>query len=204
MQKRLGLSCAIIAVSLAGCSTLGISNRSLEYKQTADLPALQYPSDITARAATPLYPAPSIDALALKNAPVYANKRGNRFQMPRPEAIADNTIATDFNDQSNHVGRPLLLSNNDDFPLLRIEGPSSAIWQYTQATIATLNYPLISQGKDGYESTIKVGEDSYVLRLSFFAGRSYDLQLFQLDNQPANADKAKDILTQIYQNWPSK
>lgn len=203
MHIRLVLSCAI-AVSLVGCSSLGISNRSLEYKETPTLAPLQYPSSINARPATPLYPAPSIDELALKNAPVYANKRGNRFQLPRPEAIAQGAIATDFNDASNHVGRPLLLNNSEDFPLLRIEGPSSAIWQYAQATIATLNYPLLSQGKDGYESTIKVGEDSYVLRLSFVAGRSYDLQLFQLDNQPADADKAKDILTQIYQNWPSK
>ncbi len=203
MHIRLGLSCAIAATSLVGCSTLGISNHSLDYKNSPEIPALTYPSNINARSATPLYPAPSIEHDALKNAPDYENKRGNRFVLPRPEILAQGAVANNnSNEQNPHVGRPLLLSDSEDSPLLRIEGPSSTIWQYTQATISTLNYSIIAQGKDGYESTIKVGEDSYVLRLSFFAGRSYDLQLFQLNNQAADANKAKDILTQIYQNWP--
>lgn len=204
MHIRLGLSCAIAAMSLAGCSSLGISNRSLEYKTVPDVAALSYPSNLTPRAPSAMYPAPNIDALALQNAPLYANKRGDRFALPRPDAMAQTSNSSDTDNSNEHVSRPFLMSNNDDFPLLRIEGPSSAIWQYTLATLSVLNYQVQSKPQDGYESTITVGEQSYLLKLNFFAGRAYDLQLFQLDNQPADADKAKDILTQIYQNWPTK
>ena len=87
MQLRFGFIAALSVLSLAGCSSLAINNGSLDYKDAATLAPLQYPEGSVVRPATPLYPAPSVDPLATANAPKLENARGNRFAMPRPEAM---------------------------------------------------------------------------------------------------------------------
>jgi len=61
MQLRLGLTLALSVLSLAGCSSLAVSNKSLNYKETATLEPLQYPEGSMVRPATPLYPAPTVE-----------------------------------------------------------------------------------------------------------------------------------------------
>ena len=73
MQLRLGLTLALSVVSLAGCSSLAVNNGSLDYKETATLEPLKYPEGSMVRPATPLYPAPTVEALALEHAPVLEN-----------------------------------------------------------------------------------------------------------------------------------
>ena len=69
MQLRLGLSLALSVFTLAGCSSLAFSNGTLDYKKTTDVETLKYPEGSMVRPATPLYPAPSVDPLAIEHAP---------------------------------------------------------------------------------------------------------------------------------------
>ena len=201
MQLRFGLTLALSALSLAGCSTIGISNGSLDYKNTTTLEPLKYPEGTMARPATPLYPAPVVEPLAIQNAPKFENKRANRFDLPRPEVaqIAASNLNTDA---SMMLGRPQLLTDGNANPLIKIDGNSATIWQYTLATLSSLNYSVIGQSKNGYEATVKIDNKTYVLRLTS-VGSSNNLAVFNADSSFADKEKAAELLTQIYQNWPA-
>lgn len=88
MQLRIGLALTLSALSLAGCSSMSINNGSLDYKNTTTLEPLKYPEGSLVRPATPLYPAPTVEQLAIDNAPKLENKRGNRFALPRQNQLS--------------------------------------------------------------------------------------------------------------------
>ena len=153
------------------------------------------------RPATPLYPAPVVETLAIENAPKLENERGNRFALPRPEKAETNSVPANQLDVTN-VSRPQLLRDGNQNPLLKIDGNSATIWQYTLASLSTLNHTLVGQSKNRYEVTVKVDQQIYVLRLSS-VGTSNNLAVFNADNSFADQEKAAELLTQIYQNWPA-
>ena len=200
MQLRLGVVLVISALSLAGCGRFALNNHSLDYKKAQALEPLKFPDNATVRPFTPLYPAPTVDALAIEHAPNFVNKTGNRYALPRPEAMqssgnpAASTTAT--------LGRPQLVMDGNKNPLLKVDGPPAAAWQYTFATLSSLNYKVVSQAENGYEATIKVGDQNYLLKLSA-VGTSNTVALFKLDTTFADQATATEVLTQIYQNWPA-
>lgn len=200
MQLRLGLTFAIAAMGLVGCSSF--NNHSLDYKNTTTLAPLQFPTDATVRPFTPLYPAPTVDQLAIENAPKLENKQRTRFALPRPESLQANTAAESSAEGTTAMGRPQLVVDGNKNPLLQISGPTADIWQYTVATLSSLNYKVLGENKAGYEATIKVGEQSYVLKLTG-VGNTHNLALFNPDNSFADPAKATEVLNQIYQNWPA-
>ncbi|WP_089606327.1 lipoprotein-34 precursor (NlpB) [Acinetobacter piscicola] len=202
MQLRLGLTLALSALSLAGCSSLGISNGSLDYKNTTTVEPLNYPEGTMVRPATPMYPAPIVDPQAIQHAPKFENKRGNRYEVPRPE-IAQINPANDENSKSSEsVSRPQLLTDGNGNPLIKIDGNSATIWQYALATLSSLNIKVDSQSKSGYEATMKIDKQTYILKLNS-VGSSNTLALFNADNSFADKEKAAELLSQIYQNWPA-
>ena len=200
MQLRLGVVLVISALSLAGCGRFALNNHSLDYKKAQALEPLKFPENATVRPFTPLYPAPTVDALAIEHAPNFVNKTGNRYALPRPEAMqssgnpAASTTAT--------LGRPQLVMDGNKNPLLKVDGPTATAWQYTFATLSRLNYKVVSQAENGYEATIKVGDQNYLLKLSA-VGTSNTVALFKLDTTFADQATATEVLTQIYQNWPA-
>ena len=202
MQLRLGLTLALSVFSLAGCSSLAVSNKSLNYKETATLEPLQYPEGSMVRPATPLYPAPTVEPLAIQHAPKLENSKGNRFALPRPDVAAPNSSATAASEQNAELGRPQLLTDGNQNPLLKIDGNSDTIWQYTLATLSSLNQNIVGQSKNRYEVTLKIDQQIYVLRLTS-VGSSHNLAVFNADNSFADKQKAAELLTQIYQNWPA-
>ncbi|MDH5820550.1 lipoprotein-34 precursor (NlpB) [Acinetobacter pseudolwoffii] len=201
MQLRLGLSLTLSVFSLAGCSSMAFNNGTLDYKETTTLDALQYPEGAMVRPATPLYPAPTVDPLAIENAPKLENQRGNRFALPRPQAQTENTAQAELT-ESNAVGKPQLVTDGNLNPLLKVDGNSATIWQYTLATLSSLNHSIVAQNKNRYEVTIRVDQQTYVLRLSS-VGSSNNLAVFNADNSFADREKAAELLNQIYQNWPA-
>jgi Uncharacterized lipoprotein len=201
MQLRLGLSLALSVFTLAGCSSLAFNNGTLDYKQTTDVEPLKYPEGSMVRPATPLYPAPSVDPLAIEHAPNLENKRGNRYALPRPAAEKNNVVADSSTDSTN-ISRPQLLVDGNQNPLIKVEGNSATIWQYTLATLSSLNHTIVGQSKNRYEVTVKVDQQTYVLRLSS-VGSSNNIAVFNADNSFADKEKAADLLAQIYQNWPA-
>ena len=201
MQLRFGLTLALSTLSLAGCGSLAINNGSLDYKDTATLAPLTYPEGSMVRPATPLYPAPTVDALAIEHAPKLENSRGNRFALPRPDKTQQNVNVNNTENTTN-IGRPQLLNDGNQNPLLKIDGNSDTIWQYTVATLSSLNHNIIGQSKNRYEVTVKIDQHIYVLRLTS-VGTSNNIAVFNADNSFADKEKAAELLTQIYQNWPA-
>ena len=100
------------------------------------------------------------------------------------------------------MSRHQLIIDGNKNPLLKIEGNSATIWQYTLATLSSLNHQIVGQSKNGYEATIKIDQQVYVLRLTA-VGSSNNLAVFNADNSFAAPEKATELLTQIYQNWPA-
>lgn len=202
MQLRLGLTLAISALSLAGCSSIGISNGSLDYKNTTTVEPLSYPEGSTVRPATPMYPAPIVDPLALQHAPKFENKRGNRYEVPRPDVAQISAPADEVSASTESVGRPQILTDGNGNPLIKIDGNSATIWQYALATLSSLNHKVIGQSKNANEATVKIDNSTYVLKLNS-VGSSNTLAVFNADNSFADKEKAAELLTQIYQNWPA-
>lgn len=200
MQLRLGLVLAVSALSLAGCGRFAINNHSLDYKNAKQLAPLEYPADATVRPATPLYPAPTVEQRAIDNAPKFENKRGNRYALPRPEQTQGNATLDASAQTSTALGRPQLVTDGNKNPLLKVDGNTAEIWQYTKATLSTLNFNIIAQGSN--QATIKVNNNTYVLKLTG-VGSSHTLALFNVDNTFASPDVAAEVLNQIYQNWPA-
>lgn len=200
MQLRVGVVLVISALSLAGCGRFALNNHSLDYKKAEALEPLKFPEGATVRPFTPLYPAPTVDPLAIEHAPTFENKTGNRYALPRPDGIQIQTSNTQ--ESMTALGRPQLVMDGNRNPLLKVEGPTAAAWQYTFATLNSLNYKVISQSNNGYEATIQVNEQSYLLKLSA-VGSNNTVALFKLDTTFAEQAIATEVLTQIYQNWPA-
>lgn len=202
MQLRLGLTLALSVFSLAGCSSLAFNNGTLDYKDTTELNPLQYPEGSMVRPATPLYPAPTVDQLAIEHAPKLENQKGNRFSLPRPDENQEHAISDAGKAEEAAIGRPQLVTDGNQNPLLKIDGNSATIWQYTLATLSSLNHTVVAQSKNRYEVTVKVDQQTYILKLSS-VGSSNSLAVFNADNSFADKQTAADLLTQIYQNWPA-
>ncbi|MDF2416328.1 lipoprotein-34 precursor (NlpB) [Acinetobacter beijerinckii] len=200
MQLRLGVVLVISALSLAGCGRFALNNHSLDYKKAQALEPLKFPENATVRPFTPLYPAPTVDPLAIQHAPTFENKTGNRYALPRPEALKATGNTPEV--AATTLGRPQLVMDGNKNPLLKVEGPTAAAWQYAFATLSSLNYQVISQANNGYEATIKVGDQNYLLKLSA-VGSNNTIALFKLDTTFADTAVATEVLNQIYQNWPA-
>lgn len=200
MQLRFGLIITLSALSFAGCSTIGLDNGSLDYKNIPAPEPLKYPEGSMVRPATPLYPFPVVDLLAIENAPTLENKRGNRFELPRA-TVAQETVNPETT-ANNVVTRPQLLTDGNGNPLIKIEGNSDTIWQYTLATLSSLNLNVTSTAKNAQQVTLKVDGESYVLKLNA-VGSTNTLAVFNPNNTFADKEKAAEILTQISQNWPA-
>lgn len=200
MQLRVGVVLVISALSLAGCGRFALNNHSLDYKKAEALEPLKFPEGATVRPFTPLYPAPTVDPLAIEHAPTFENKTGNRYALPRPDGIQ--IQASNTEESMTALGRPQLVMDGNRNPLLKVEGPTAAAWQYTFATLNSLNYKVLSQSNNGYEATIQVNGQSYLLKLSA-VGSNNTVALFKLDTTFAEQAIATEVLTQIYQNWPA-
>jgi hypothetical protein len=83
--------------------------------------------------------------------------------MPRPDEVVPNRALAEAN---NNYPKPVVLVDGNQNPLLKVTGKSDTIWQYTLATLSSLNYSVISQSQTRYEATIKVDDHTYVLKLS--------------------------------------
>lgn len=212
MKLVLGFAISVGSLMFVGCSSM--DNRSLEYKKTHQLQPLTVPDGTQMRSATPLYPAPNIEQYALDNAPQYTNQRGNRFQLPRPTASANNVSYTAEQQQNvaEHTGetslntqpalanlRPHFITDGHRNPFLQIGGDNSTVWKYVTATLGSLNYhqtPLANTAV-----AIDKNGENYIVQLNK-VGATNILAVYSQNGQFAPQEIAQEILTQIYQNWP--
>jgi hypothetical protein len=69
---------------------------------------------------------------------------------------------------NNNYPKPVVLVDGNKIRYSKL-GKSATIWQYTLATLSSLNYSVIGQSKHGYEATIKIDEHTYVLNSPLLA-----------------------------------
>ena len=100
------------------------------------------------------------------------------------------------------LGQPQLVVDGNQNPLLKVNGASATAWQYTLATLSSLNYQVVSKADQGYEATIQIDKQNYLLKLST-AGTSNTIALFKLDTTFAAPAVATEVLTQISQHGPA-
>lgn len=200
MQLRFGLIIGLSALSMVGCSTIGMNNGSLDYKKTTTLEPLKYPEGSMVRSPTPLYPAPVVEQMAIDHAPNLINKSGKRYEVPRPDL--NNTSSAPANMQSQAIGPLQMVTDGNGNPLIKVDGNSDTIWKYTIATLNSLNHQVVGLSKNAFEATVRIDQQVYVLRLTA-VGNSNNIALFKPDNSFADSTIASELLTQIHQNWPA-
>ncbi|XID74898.1 lipoprotein-34 precursor (NlpB) [Alkanindiges sp. WGS2144] len=200
MLYRAGLVLSLSIFALTGCSRLSISNNSLDYKETRVLPPLQLPASAT-RPMTSIYPAPAIDPAALDAAPNFSNKKGNRFEMPAPQGLLANAEQV----QTVGVGapsRPVLVTDGNGFPLLRIEGDPAQVWDLLLASLSVSNIAVEKRNQAAGWVAMRFDQQMVYLRLTH-AGSLTTITVQDEKNLLVDKNRATDVLTQVHQNWPA-
>lgn len=194
----LGLSLLTLAVT-PGCSRFSVDNHSLAYKQSTILPPLQLPATQT-RPMTAIYPAPVIDPAAMEAAPNFANQKGNRFEMPRPQNSG--VLNADSNLGIGAPSRPALVTDGNGYPLLKIEGDASRIWDMLAASLSVANITVVDRNQNAGWVAIKADNQTVYLRLNR-AGTITTVTVQNEKNALIDKNLASDVLVQLSQNWPA-
>lgn len=199
MLYRAGLVLSLSVLAVAGCSRLSISNNSLDYKNTKVLAPLQMP-DTATRPMTAIYPAPAINPAALEKAPNFANKKGNRFEMPAPKSLA----VVDQGDQSVGIGaptRPVIVTDGNGFPLMKIEGDANRVWDLMSAALSVSNIKVLDRNQGAGWVSMRLDKKTVYLRLNR-SGSMTTITVQDEKNALIDKDIASDVLVQLNQNWP--
>ncbi len=197
MQLRVVVVLGLVSMSLLGCSRLAMDNSSLDYKSAKTVPPLKVPESLQMRPQHALYPAPEVDPRALEQAPNFSNKKGNRFDLPRPEPVAAATATS----TGAAPSRPQLVQDGNGIPLLKVDGGANEVWQYVVAAVSASNLNA-KNGETSNVTQIRYQDKNYQLRLTP-SGASNTVGVYNTDNNFADSDVASEILALIYQNWPA-
>lgn len=202
MLYRVGLIAVLSAVGLAGCSTFSISNNSMAYKDTVVLPPLQWPNNEQTRPIAAIYPAPKIDPAALEQAPNFSNKRGNRFEMPAPQSLDKALIIGTGADSVGAPSKPVLVTDGNGYPLLKIEGDANRIWDLLSAALSVANMNVVDRNQTAGFFVLKQENQNYYLRLNR-TGSATTITVQDDKNTLIDKGLATEILSQLNQNWPA-
>ncbi|MCJ8145621.1 lipoprotein-34 precursor (NlpB) [Acinetobacter sp. A3.8] len=197
MQLRVVVVLGLVSMSLLGCSRLAMDNSSLDYKSAKTVPPLKVPESLQMRPQHALYPAPEVDPRALEQAPNFSNKKGNRFDLPRPEPVAEATATS----TGTAPSRPQLVQDGNGIPLLKVDGGANQVWEYVTAAVSASNFET-EAGETPNVTQIRYQDQNYQLRLTP-SGASNTLGVYNTDNNFADRDVASEILALIFQNWPA-
>lgn len=198
MPYRIGLVLGLSVLALAGCSRLSIDNNSLSYKNATVLPPLQLPQGET-RPMTAIYPAPAISPAAIQNAADFANKKGNRFEMPRAQQLDPKASS---NAGIGAPSRPSLVTDGNGYPLMKIEGDNGQIWDLLRAAISVANLTVVASDQNSGWISVKTADQTVYLRLNR-AGTMTTITVQDSKNALIDKDLASDVLVQLNQNWPA-
>lgn len=197
MHLRLSLTLGIIALSLVGCARFGVSNSSLDYKKTQTLQPLKVPDNMVMRPQQSLYPAPKVDPRAVEQAPNFENKYGNRYELPRPQAVQGAALAV----TGSAPSKPQVVVDGNGIPLIKIDGSADQVWKYVVAASSAANLKY-TDGRSSNQINVEYQDAIYQVRLTS-TGSSNTLGVYNTQNNFVDAKIANEILTLIYQNWPA-
>jgi len=193
------LSITALSVVVTGCSSWSISNGSMDYKNAQSIAPVQVPEEFKTRQIAPLYPVPVVPSNRASEALVISNSKGNIFIAPKPKPLETTTITT------TQVGdgtpsAPQLVIDGNGFPILKISGDASKIWELINRTLSVANVDVTSRNAAASRFDVVIDKTTYQLRLGRI-GNVTTATLQKGDGALADKTVATEFLERITQNW---
>jgi uncharacterized lipoprotein len=203
MQQR-GLSLSVLmvvgaGVALAGCSHLSISNGSMDYTKAQSIAPVTMPDSLQTRQIAPLYPVPTVPETDASKQLVLTNAKGNRYQLPKPKPVDVALIPKEI-DAGVTPSQPLLVVDGNGFPILKISGDSSKIWDAIGRSLSVSNTTIVKSDVAASRYDVKLTDTVYQLRLGRI-GNVTTVTLQKADDTMADKTIATELLARIGQNW---
>jgi uncharacterized lipoprotein len=195
--KALTLS-ALTIIALTGCSRFAISNGSMDYAKAQSIPAVQVPDNIQTRQIAPLYPVPVVPENDAAEKLVLTNFKSNRFVLPKPKPL-DLTKVADSQIEAA-PSAPQMVIDGNGYPLLKIDGDSSKIWDAINRSLVVANVDVVQRNTKANRFRITINKISYDLVLGRL-GETTTVTLQNTDATLANNTIATDLLDRITRNW---
>jgi uncharacterized lipoprotein len=195
--KALSLSALSIA-TLAGCNRLAISNGSMDYAHAQSIAAVQVPDSLQTRQIAPLYPVPVVPENSAAEKLVLTNTKGNRYLLPKPNPIDQDKVADTQIDSAPSA--PQLVEDGNGFPLLKIDGDSSKIWDAINRSLVIANVNVTQRNASTNRFMLMIDNELYQLRLGRIGGTT-TVTLQKPDESLANSVVATKLLERIARNW---
>ncbi len=202
-QRGLSLSTVLmagtVAITLSGCSHLSISNGSMDYTRAQSIAPITVPDALETRQIAPLYPVPNVDATAASQQLVLSNAKGNRYQLPKPKPVDAAAIPAEL-DSGVTPSQPLLVVDGNGYPILKISGDSSKIWDAIGRSLSVANVTVTNSNVAASRYDLKISDTAYQLRLGRI-GNTTTVTLQKPDESMADKSIATELLERIGQNW---
>lgn len=193
------LSIAALSVALVGCSSWGISNGSMDYKNAQSIAPVQVPDEFKTRQIAPLYPVPVVPSNSASAALVISNQQGNLFIVPKPKPLDEATITTaEIGDGAPSA--PQLVIDGNGYPILKISGDARKIWDVISRTLSVANVDVKQRNAAANRFDVVIDKVTYQLRLGRI-GNVTTVILQKADDSLADKTIATELLERITQNW---
>lgn len=196
----------VLVSQLFACSTLGVSDSSLDHKNPPVLPPLDMAGEST-QMLRPLFPLPAYQAddQTKGKAASFTNEQGNRFEMPRPTtqaALDKGSVAmTASKAASLNTFNKALTENERGVPILQVQASQSATRDKIIDILTSANYKAIKPSSGNH---IIIASDGFsgnrLLRLSSL-GTVTTVMVTNPDNTLAETSEARFILDAINKRW---
>jgi len=188
----------LLAAGLLTACVGPFRDRSLVYREAADVPPLALPDGQETRPVRPLFPVPPETGTV---------EWPKKFEVPRPRPLpADTASASPAPAQASSVGKPVLSQDGNGYPVLSIQGDFNAVWDGLDQALRAASVKV--EDRDQRLSL-------YYLRLADAAGKqatyqlrvtrgqtAYVLALQQDDDTLAPQAMTRTLFESIASRWP--
>lgn len=192
------LSIIALPTILSGCNSLAINNGSMDYAKAQSIAAVQVSDSLQTRQIAPLYPVPVVPENSASEKLVLTNAKGNRFLLPKPIPLDPTKIA--ISQVESAPSAPQLVIDGNGFPLLKIDGDSSKIWDAINRTLSVANVNVSQRNAATNRFVVVLDNKPYQLILGRI-GSTTTVTLQKADETLADNAVATDLLERIERNW---
>ncbi len=195
-----GFAIVLLPFLASGCSRLALNNHSLDYQKAASLPPLVVPTGVSMRRQVPLYPVPEVQASTTAS-PALRNDRGNRYVLPQPQPLDAAQLAVRAQADVGIPAAPVLVTDGNGYPLLRVEGSAPRIWALVTQALQAAGVASSAQNESLGQINLTHQQKPVLLRLDR-SGTSTLITVQSGQNTLAEPALANDLLAQIAGHWP--
>jgi uncharacterized lipoprotein len=189
---------ALSVAALTGCDRLAISNGSMDYARAQSIAAVQVSDSQQTRQIAPLYPVPVIPKNSASEKMVLTNAKGNRYVLPKPIPLDQAKVAEIQIEGAPSA--PQLVMDGNGFPLLKIDGDSTKIWDAINRSLIVANVNVTQRNAATNRFMLTIDNVPYQLRLGRI-GSTTTVTLQKPDETLADNAIATDLLERIARNW---